>query len=461
MRSFGLKSEEVARPAISEETGDEVTGVTGSDFGSQLRNRRTEAGISLAALSRGVHYSKSYLSKVENGLKVPSVDLARRCDAILSAEGALAVLVPDPRRADIPPAAESAAIWALALGPDGRSEFSGAHRPGPDSLGVATTFSWLLQPADVPRYTEEATVPGFEAIFGAMRRLGQTMSPAALIPILIAQTNALRVMAGEGDPAERGRLLILAARYAEYSGWMAQEAGNDDAAMWWTDQSCELAEAAGFTDLAAYALVRQALVTMYRFDSRSTITLAQLAQEQTRDPRIAGLAAQREAQGHALANDGDACRRALDRARDLLDAASDQGDLVFGTATLSDPVTMVNAWCLHDLGRPEEAAEIFAREINRIPPTAHRSIARYSTRYALALAAAGEMERACVIAEPVLEALTRAESATIKADLRQLSNEFRRAPRNPVVRAFTPRLADALRSSGTGRVPAPPLQGRV
>ncbi|MET0415668.1 MAG: hypothetical protein ABW022_06570 [Actinoplanes sp.] len=397
-------------------------------------------------MSRSVHYSKSYLSKVETGWKLPSVDLARRCDAVLGAGGALAVLVPDSRRADGPPAAESAAIWALALGSDGRSEFSGAHRPGPDSLGVATTFSWLLRPARVPRYTEEATVPAFESIFGAMRRLGQTMSPAALIPILIAQTNALRVMASDGDPAERGKLLVLAARFAEYSGWMAQEAGNDDAAMWWTDQSCELAEAAGFTDLAAYALVRQALVTMYRFDSRSTIMLAQLAQEQTRDPRIAGLAAQREAQGHALANDGEACLRALDRARDLLDTAGEQGDLVLGTATLSDPVTMVSAWCLHDLGRPREAAEILAREITRIPPTAHRSIARYSARYALALAAAGEMERASMVAEPVLEVLTRAESATIKADLRQLAREFRRASRNPVVRDFIPRLSDALRS---------------
>jgi hypothetical protein len=56
------------------------------------------------------------------------------------------------------------------------------------------------------------------------------------------------------------------------------------------------------------------------------------------------------------------------------------------------------------------------------------------------------MEQACLVAEPSLEALTRAESATIKADLRQLASELRRAPRNPVVRAFTPRLADALRS---------------
>ncbi|MFC4063502.1 helix-turn-helix domain-containing protein [Actinoplanes subglobosus] len=423
-----------------------MTGSTESDFGSQLRNRRVEAGVSLAALSRSVHYSKSYLSKVENGLKVPSVDLARRCDAALGADGELAALVPDSRRATAPPAAESAAIWALALGPDGRSEFSGAHRPGPDSLGVATTFSWRLRPAGVPRHTQESTVPSFEAMFGAMRRLGQTMSPAALIPILVAQTNALRVMANGDDPAERGRILVLAARYAEYAGWMAQEAGNDDAAMWWTDQSCELAESAGFSDLAAYALVRQALVTMYRYDARNTITLARLAQEQTHNPRIAGLAAQREAQGHALANDSDSCWRALERARILLGTADEHGDLVLGTATLRDPVTMVSAWCLHDLGRPREAVDIFAREIDRIPPTAHRSIARYSARYALALAASGEMEQACLVAEPVLEALTRAESATIKSDLRQLASEFRRAPRNPVVRNFIPRLADALRS---------------
>jgi hypothetical protein len=232
---------------------------------------------------------------------------------------------------------------------------------------------------------------------------------------------------------------------------MAQEAGSDEAAMWWTDQSSEMAEAAGSADFAAYALVRQALVTMYRHDAMNTIMLAQLAQEQTRNSRIAGLAAQREAQGHALANDERACLAALDRARELLDGDALTNEPMIGTTTIDDPVTIATGWCLHELGRPQEASEILAREIPRIPEHAHRAFARYSARYALSCAAAGEAEMACEVAEGVLTILERTESATIRTDLVRLARELNRANRSPVVREFSPRLTRALRTAPPGR----------
>jgi transcriptional regulator with XRE-family HTH domain len=414
------------------------------DFATELRTRRLAAALSLSALSRLVHYSKSHLSKVENRLKIPSPDLARRCDAQLGADGALAAMVPDRRGADVPPAAESAALWTMGLGPDGRSEFAGGRFPVA-SLGVATTFSWMLQPTVPPRHTRDTTIPAFQAMLGEMRRLGQTMAPGALLPVLVAQTNALRVMAPQATADERDKLLLLAARYAEYAGWMAQEAGSDEAAMWWTDQSCEMSETAGYPDLAAYALVRQALIAMYRADSRSTVLLARLAQEQTCIPRIVGLAALREAQGHALANNLESCLRALDLARDRLDAAVLGDEPIIGTSSVSDPVTMAHAWCLFDLGRPAESAEMFAAQLPSIPAHAHRARARFSARFALALAAIGEADDACVAAARVIDTLSRAESATIRHDLRRLAFELGRSPRSSGVRDFMPRLHDALR----------------
>lgn len=55
--------------------------------------------MSLSALARSVHYSKGYLSKIENGGKPPTPDLARRCDEALDAGGELARLVPAQRPA--------------------------------------------------------------------------------------------------------------------------------------------------------------------------------------------------------------------------------------------------------------------------------------------------------------------------------------------------------------------------
>ncbi|MFD0638231.1 multiprotein-bridging factor 1 family protein [Catenulispora yoronensis] len=59
----------------------------GGAFGRELRRLRLTAGMSQAELANVLHFSKSYLSKVENGAKPATMDLARRCEAVLGAAG--------------------------------------------------------------------------------------------------------------------------------------------------------------------------------------------------------------------------------------------------------------------------------------------------------------------------------------------------------------------------------------
>jgi transcriptional regulator with XRE-family HTH domain len=63
-------------------------------FGSELRRLRHDAGVSLSELARRVHYSKSHLSKVENGRARPNNALATLCDREFGTGGALAALMP-------------------------------------------------------------------------------------------------------------------------------------------------------------------------------------------------------------------------------------------------------------------------------------------------------------------------------------------------------------------------------
>jgi transcriptional regulator with XRE-family HTH domain len=58
-------------------------------FASRLKSYREHRGWSLADLTRATHYSKGYLSNVENGRKRPTDDLARLCDEALRANGDL------------------------------------------------------------------------------------------------------------------------------------------------------------------------------------------------------------------------------------------------------------------------------------------------------------------------------------------------------------------------------------
>ncbi|WP_033037065.1 helix-turn-helix domain-containing protein [Streptomyces monomycini] len=63
------------------------------EFGDALRRLRREREVSLRALAQLVHYSKGYLSKIENGEKPPTGDVARRCDTALAADGTLTRLL--------------------------------------------------------------------------------------------------------------------------------------------------------------------------------------------------------------------------------------------------------------------------------------------------------------------------------------------------------------------------------
>jgi transcriptional regulator with XRE-family HTH domain len=417
-------------------------------FGTELRRMRMQVGLSLAQLSGLVHYSKGHLSKIETGVKAPSADLVRLCDAALRAEGALVTLVAEqPAETRRPEATTDDEVWSMSLASEGTRWFRPMNRRDAPVLNAMAGFGLSTQGISATA-GEAGTLEIFRSLFDQLRQLGQAASPGVVLPSVIAQTHVLRRLATLAPDRTRSDLLVLGARYAEFAGWMAQESGNDQAALWWTAQAVEMAAAGGDHDLAAYALVRRALVTLYREDATQTIDLARQAQVHQRTPkRIRGLAAQREAQGHALAVDYDACMRSLDRARELLGSvADDAAGAALGPVNLPDPVAMVTGWCLHELGRPTEAGEILDAEVARIRPQALRSRARYGVRQALAHASAGQIEHACTLTAPLLSITDVVGSATIATDLRRLARVLARWHRDAAVRELYPALTEALRS---------------
>lgn len=418
---------------------------------------RVSADLSLTRLAGLLHYSKGHVSKIETGLQRPTPELAQRCDTLLGAQGALAALVParpsgsGAGKAMAKRVTEDSEVWMMAVAPDGMSWFRLVNRRQALGASAASALSFTFSDRDMAAAARQvASLEGFRMLFDQFRQLGQIQSPAVVLPALIAQAQTVQGIAAQSDARTQGPALVLAARYAEYAGWMCQEAGNDEAALWWTDRAVELAAAGGDRDLASYALVRQALMTLYRNDAVETIELSRRAQLGTVPPRVRGLAAQREAQGHALAGDHDACLRCLDSARGLLaQEPSDSVAPVLGSTNLTDPVAMITGWCLYDLGRPGEAAEILDREIARVPSHALRSRARYGVRRALAHAAAGEVEHACEIAESLLGGVGLVGSATIRTDVRRLARTLSRFRATRSVRELSPQLAAALQGPAT------------
>ena len=84
----------------------------------------------MGQLAKLIHYSKGYLSKIENGGKPPTADLARRCDEALRAGGALSRLVPGVPRARAPEQVSGVCPYRglAAFGPEDADWFFGRER---------------------------------------------------------------------------------------------------------------------------------------------------------------------------------------------------------------------------------------------------------------------------------------------------------------------------------------------
>lgn len=420
-------------------------------FGEELRRRRLAAGVSLTGLAQRVHYSKSQLSKVERGIKSPSRELVRLCDAALDARGKLVALSEENRSKDYVTAEPSAEeeVWIMQLSPDGQSRFQPISRRQAVMAGAASVAGMSIGRPTIHTEKEDTSLlSSYLSLFDQYRQLGQASNAGPLVPVLIAQTHALQELSRQVGASTRQGLLRLGSRYAEYIGWLVQENGDDAGALWWTRRAVELAEAGGDHDLAAYALVRRALITLYRDDAEQTIGLARRAQADGEPPRIRGLAAQREAQGHALAGDYDACMRCLERARSLLAQHAESVDSpVIGTTNLPDPAEMIRGWCLYDLGRPGAAARVIETQLAQVPEGAVRTRVRFGLRGALAHAADGELDQACLLTRGLLRDIGMIGSATVSADLRALARTLSRHPKNPSVIGLMPELGTALRAA--------------
>ncbi|HEX8870582.1 MAG TPA: helix-turn-helix transcriptional regulator [Lentzea sp.] len=336
-------------------------------FAQEVRRLRTERGLSLSQLEKRVPYSKGHLSKIENGHVQPNPSMARVLDDALQAAGRLTELAEAP-------------------------------------------------PKRMP--SDHTTLRTYDSMFDHHRALGHRHSPDIVLPSLRHEMDVLNTLARSADDPGLGRALwLLAARYAEYAGWMEQERGDDASAAEMTKRAVQFAAKGGDPELEAWAWVRAAEFALYRGDARGTVHAA-LRAGKSRSPAVRAGAALREAQGYALAGAADRCDDALERAQELQQAA---GESPYGTRSLVDQVAVLRAWSYYDLGRHAEAAAILDTQLPLIAPAALRSRTRFGLRRALAHAAAGEVDYACELVTGLLDDVRQVQSATVHTDLTAFS----------------------------------------
>ncbi|MEU3457703.1 helix-turn-helix transcriptional regulator [Micromonospora sp. NPDC006766] len=403
------------------------------EFGPELRRRRSERGISLRDLAVQVHCDAGYLSRVERGLRQPSTIIARMCDRAVAADGALLALTTQP----VPVGAAHA-----------RPELP-APRP---ATFLVRSFERAASGATVLTDDHQNTLNEARSLFQVLRAQGHVSAPSALLPALAIQFGSLRAAAAQAGGADRDRLVLLAAHYAEYAGWMIQECGDDAGALAMTELAAALAKQAGDVSFVSYTLLRRADVALYNDDGAAVIALVEEALAGSASLRVQALAAQRAAQGWALLGRAPQCRSALAWAADATAAADAESvqtgmDIALGPGGGGQLMDVVRGWCYLDLGVPEQAVESLHTGLRRAPRSARRARALYGIRLALAHAATGDLWRSCEAGTVALDEASRVDSASVRHQLHMLATVVRRWPGVADIRDFRIRIDHELRPS--------------
>ncbi|MEU5715918.1 helix-turn-helix transcriptional regulator [Streptomyces sp. NPDC020403] len=357
------------------------------DFGVVLATLRARRGWSVRELSRRANVSEGQICNLESGLRNPTSTVAAAFDAAFGAEGELVALSGAGRRR---------AAWAGSV-----------VEAGP-------------------------MVAGYERVLGELKDIGRSTGPGFVTSSMKTITRILTDAAPRAVGEQRAEIWLLVSRFAEYTGWMAQEAGNPAEALRWTNLAVRWGAHGGDETMAAYALVRKAFIAQHRGDTCAAIRFAdQAAGHPAANSVIRAHAARRAAQGHASRGDASACWDALQRFKSH--AAEVTGDRAphWGPRIENGGHRLLEASCMLSLRHFERAADLFAAEHRSAVPADSNSQARFAVRQATSLAGASHLDDACQIIETTLPVLKRIDSATARAELSRFVAQARTRKADP------------------------------
>jgi transcriptional regulator with XRE-family HTH domain len=430
-------------------------------FGLALRRLRIRAGMSLRELGRRSLYDYSRISRVERGEHLIDPEHVPALDEALGTGGLLVLLrslAPDSTGAPAESGPRSLSTGGLQVN-DGDSVTLELRTPDGGSVRVSLSrreFAQLLAagalrgllPAgavdpdqaervskilDSPRRVDPQVLGYFRTLLEEHFTADKMLGPRQLLGPVLAQIQVLDRLRKHARPGTAEPTIRLLAQYAEFAGWLHQDAGDTTAAMYWSDRATQWAQAVGDYQMVAYLLVRKSNISLLDDDPISVIELAAAARKVpgSVSPKLHALAAQQEARGWAMAGDHDAFRLHLDAAADLLNDHPDDVDdnapvylHRYDLQTLEEQ----SAGGYRACGHAETAVAILERNIAATPAHLHRDQAYQLAKLSNAVLATGDPdpERASDLGLTCIVTAQSTGSARIIKELRTLDRTLTR-----------------------------------
>ena len=318
------------------------------------------------------------------------------------------------------------------------------HAPAVLDIATPQTLLGSAHPLSVTRPALAWYDSSLRELYSADNSLG----PVLLLPAVATHVQNIERMIPNSDAGLLDELLRIGAGYAEFAGWLSQDAGDLAAARRWSDRAYEWAECADDRRMVSFVLMRRAVQAIGAGDGRMGVRLASAAQRDrgAETTRVRAIAAQTEAVAQALLGEAAQAERQLDVAGQLTEAQAVlplNGDPTGGGryCELGLYLRISRAKCHLTLGQADQAVEAFGAVIDALPDSYHRDRGQYLARLATASAMADLPEQACAQAtESLTIAISTGSSRTISEVRRFARRASKRWPTHPEVRGLSDML---------------------
>ncbi|MCE3555510.1 helix-turn-helix domain-containing protein [Pseudonocardia sp. RS11V-5] len=240
-------------------------------------------------------------------------------------------------------------------------------------------------------------------------------------------------------------LAALAAKYAEFTGWLHQDLGNDAVAVRLTCKAVDLAEMSGNSELTTYSRMRKANVLTAVGDLHLAASTAQRALVDAAEafPQLMPVCLRQRALIAARLRDERGALEAIERAAGLADDdAARKGAEDLASYCTTSYVQMEAAHCLLLLRRPSAAEQACTAALEGWPNALVRDRSLCLARRGIALVELHEFDEACHAALLALEGVRSAPSGRSLHAIRVIASRLRPLGRKPAVRELTDALAE-------------------
>lgn len=388
----GPCSRKVGRPprlrATDWRTSGLRTALRSKDIGAVLNTWRHhphhgEHPVSQAQLARWLGITQGQLSRIENGRnKVRDLDK----------------LVRYARALGIPPEL----LW-----------FDIDDNPGRPSALPPLRLSGGTVPTSSAADT--LIIDSLLSTLEAYVRTDSLAGPQSLVPLVTQQLQFVEGLGRTSYGQTQKRINVVHARFAEFLGWLHQDAGDLRAAVKFTTIAADLARETGERQLLSYVTMRQSNLAADAGKAHATIALARTALNTTArlTPRHRAAALRQLAQGYARLGHAKDATRALEQARQQA-SSSNGGECDLASYCTPEYIGMESAECFLELGRPDEALAVLEPQISAWKTENRRDLGRGLALLAVALAGTSRPDEAIDVARHALRII--AETRSVRAE---------------------------------------------